>query len=366
MNQTLGVSTVLCVVAFCPGCSDDTKPIILDECRIARESCEAAGKCWRYSNEGVLQGELGYNFSNGSVSGEASGKASCNIECDVCSNDEVTDSAVEVHPATAIESALESAMGAWVRELCQMNFACDPIWMGFVTGDEAYCQSGLIGWMRFAASLPGSGVTVDSVRRCSDMLKSHGCDFSWSCAAGTRSIGEACADGWQCQSGWCNAEAFSCGACAAQPQATSLCSYDWQCPSNFFCSSGACAARGAEGQHCDDDNPCRPYHSCIANRCTKDNLSEGQACGDTRGYCDQQSAQLACNKKGVCEQVEFSSAGENCPDNGWCRGLGACYAGICRGAHELGNPCDSEGRCRWPDQCLDGTCRAAPSINPCQ
>jgi hypothetical protein len=238
--------------------------------------------------------------------------------------------------------------------------------MNIDTGDISYCQAELLSLVQWQAALPDSGMAAQSLVQCATRPTTLGCNYaSFSCALGMRTIGADCADGWQCQSGFCSGSAFSCGACMAMPQPNDTCTADWQCPGAYFCGNGICKAQGTQGQYCDSQNPCADHYSCISNACLKDDLTDGQTCGPTEGYCDQTTSQLACNQQNTCQTVDFASSGDACPAFGWCRGLGVCNGGICQNAHDVGDPCDPVNGCRWPAVCQAGVCVSPVAENPC-
>lgn len=315
-----------------------------NDCREARQSCEARGMCWRLVSEGETSGSGtgSYDVSNKSVSVSASGNdaRSCTVECTVCEG--------QAGAAATLPDAgtpLERAIVDLAQQMCARDFLCEPVVMRLISGDEAYCAAELARWLLWASTLPDSGATLDGVSACSTALARAGCGDAGVCLAGTRANGASCATGEQCRSGWCAGSPLSCGTCAV--------------PSPLG---------GADGAACDETRPCRSHYSCIDGACRADARTTGQSCGPDVGqpYCEQRLDQLACDTTDhTCKSVSLADPGTACPTFGWCAGLGACSSDVCTAGPGPGDPCLADGQCRWPAVCVGGTCRGAPTGNPC-
>jgi hypothetical protein len=360
----VSATVVMVVAAITAACKDTSPAAVGDECRAARESCEAEGRCWTLATEGTTSGAVGYDPTSDSASANASDSRSCNIQCVACVT-QTTSSQPQDTPTTSAD--LNQAIADWAETACEQDMLCHSVWVNYSAGDEQYCRAATQSVMQWQASLPDSGVTAEALTKCSDDYVRSGCEpRSLDCFRGPRADGMACANGSQCQSGWCTGWYLACGLCVPRPTVNTACSTDSECLFEHHCANGRCVVDSGQDQACNDQTPCAAFLRCHENLCTHDDRQQNQTCGEDVGYCDQTTAQLACDTStSTCRPVTFADAGEPCPTFGWCRGLGACYQGICRRGPEPGDPCDPANGCRWPAFCQDGTCRAVPTSDPC-
>ena len=183
---------------------------------------------------------------------------------------------------------------------------------------------------------PGSTRTPEALAACAETWRTYPCDVVNrygvpACAtAGTRSEGEPCAFGTQCESYQCEVlQRQACGKCVSgSPKLGEACAYD-----------------------------CRPGSNCVAGRCVADmppplppKVPDGSPCASTYGclensYCGGESGAMTCRPVPALGQ--------------WCGGGTPCR----RGAQCLSNTCVALPRigetCYVPNGCAEGACFCA-------
>lgn len=355
--------------AVSAACSSDAPHTADTSCDDARAACDKRGLCWRLATTGNLNGGVSIDAAKQSGSANGNGDLTCNVECIACGT---MDAGTVAEPSGMApdDSALDAALSRWAFDDCNRDFACFPVWMQLYAGDEPYCRAQRETTIRWIASLPGSGVSEESLADCSKEMSKAGCspDAYWVCVRGSRAIGQACATGEQCQSGWCSSTDFSCGVCVPEPAAGGFCSRGAECRAGEFCGNGTCQSLVADGEPCSDDALCGSASSCVASACAANARNAGETCGPevNQPYCDQIAEELACSDKNVCQSVTFADPGEPCPSFGWCRGLGSCSQGVCTSGPGLGDACEPDVGCRWPAVCVAGRCVGVPDGDPCE
>jgi hypothetical protein len=245
------------------------------------------------------------------------------------------------------------------------------------------------------AQAPSVGEQPLDVERCAVAYGSLSCeDFfaskipSGCPAVGPRAMGERCAYGAQCASGYCgNDKTANCGQCAPPPQAGSPC-VNSVCGSGLQCASRtlACADIPTLGMPCDPNaEPCAVHLTCInlgvsggPFTCNQGIATLGAACGGTLGGCDS-SIGLTCAGISVttraCRVMEYRKSGEVCGalETGTFANCasGLCFTsvgvarlgemGTCKAGASEGEACDAVTGpgCLYPARCVVGASGSA-------
>jgi len=249
------------------------------------------------------------------------------------------------------------------------------------------------------AVLPGSGISAATLEACAEALDLSPCELpagppEGCLFYGTLPGGSPCADGIQCQGGYCaGTQNYSpegpiapatCGTCDDVSSVGQLCGQAG-CPAGSICltddpsmspATVHCHAMsfGTQGTSCNDlDTYCQPGLYCSSGSCQP--LAQlGQHCGDMGdpGGC---AAPASCDDPAsACENCsDVASVCESTSDGGSCQGdfdcapgLGCLPSGPCSDNQVVG--CASSGAClpiAWaaPGQpcslavrCLVGSC----------
>jgi MYXO-CTERM domain-containing protein len=164
-------------------------------------------------------------------------------------------------------------------------------------------------------------------------------------------LGDPCASGADCPSGFC-ADGVCCDT-ACNAGACDACSVAAGAPKNGNCAS-------LDGKACDDGDACTKTDACAAFVCVGSNpviCSASDACHDV-GACDPGS--------GACSDPAKAD-GAPCPDDGdLCTTSDVCITGVCKGTPVVCPPpdaCHVEGACNP----TDGACSSpvAPDGTAC-
>lgn len=167
--------------------------------------------------------------------------------------------------------------------------------------------------LRRLTGAQGSGYTPDRMRSCAGSIEQLTCDAltasdgpPMGCqVTGTLSVGTACMDDSQCQSGYCRSGS-PCGVCITPATAGQACSDASPCMRGLRCTAGFCTVGGDLGAACDGNRPCRAGLSCYGSVC-KGRAKVGEACGGgTNPSC---GLGLSC-RNSIC--VSLLRAGSTC------------------------------------------------------
>ena len=194
--------------------------------------------------------------------------------------------------------------------------------------------------------------------------------------------GGACADGWQCATGFCSfASGAACGTCAQPPGVGSACRANSDCAYGLVCTGASadaltCVAPVPAGAKCDATHPCEAPNQCAASRgaaqgTCRAGAKYGQSCETVS--CDV-TAGLICIG-GLCDTFDVAGPGEPCGNRGgytFCTS-NACdiptgqFEGTCRQFAEEGGACDdiNGSNCRPGIPCIGGVCRV-PDPTSCR
>ena len=148
------------------------------------------------------------------------------------------------------------------------------------------------------------------------------------------------------------------------------------------CREGHCSYDYADGQSCDDDDPCTTDDSCLSGACAGRALICDQPppsrCRDAQtllsyarlgscseGNCDYEEAVVSCPNG--CDEETQSCRGDPCagvtcdtPPNGCYRAVGICRDGACGYPFNDGASCDDANPCTLSDRCSSGVCIGSP------
>jgi len=335
-------------------------------CAVAQNDCNTRNLCWRLLTEGSGSASGSFDPASKKVAVSIDVNGKCNIECVSCSAAEPRGTGATTPPNSSNPS-LDEAVDLFSRISCANEFVCNPIGMNFYVGDLRNCQTQRRSWLLWASRLPGSGITTESLRNCTNTVIEGGCnDFLDACVFGQREVGEPCATHEQCKTSSCSAQDYQCGSCLPASRVGNSCTDDSPCLlTSLHCEAGRCVANGSEGQSCDSTKPCASSLRCVDGVCRPKPNKAGASCTGEQ-ECDA-AEMLDCDAKAAsCKIVYFADPGQKCPEFGWCRYVGGCLNGVCAAGPVTGQSCNSDLGCQWPSACVNGVCRGIPAIDPCQ
>jgi hypothetical protein len=267
-------------------------------------------------------------------------------------------------PITTVDNCLACGAKCDDGNACTDNI-CDPV-AGCVTSNVAN-----------GVACGSSGTCVDGA--CSD------CVPGGSCAADTE-----CCDDELCCNGTCVAKsAFlddvnNCGVCGTVCESSPC--------QTAICVEGICQSEPiADGETCDDGNPCTVDDHCMAGACMGNPVPNGDACGEG-GTCSDGIC-VECESGGACSADTDCCAEEICcndvcvakasfqDDADNCGGCGKvceasdnpCEQSICKQGEcviedaDEGDTCESDNPCVKDSVCQEGLCQGTPVENatPC-
>jgi hypothetical protein len=259
---------------------------------------------------------------------------------------------------------------------CSRLAACSQIWdIKAAYGDPGTCTARQT--VRFSSLLTASGAgwTPAALEACSQAIPALSCsDFLGhnlpaTChPAGQLANGASCADGTQCQSGYCLSNAMTtpttgCGTCGPALTGAQSCNTASDCPWGSAClvPHGACGQLGAAGSTCLVADNCLWGLACIQGHCASPQPAGGP-CTDN-SECDYLGG-FACSGA-TCAALPVASVGQLCGSIGnanvrtLCGASGFCNSsGTCQAAVSDGAACDplTGPNCMPPAQCLGKMC----------
>lgn len=199
------------------------------------------------------------------------------------------------------------------------------------------------------------------------------------------SVGGPCRDASDCSSGAlaacqvavCQADG-TCGVAAAADG--EACDDGNPCTAAGSCAAGACVAGAAQEGACDDEDPCTPESSCVggacvgvgviacddADPCTDDACEPGVGCVAVARVCPDPEGSPC--ERGVCDSASGACVvgpreeGEACDDGLPCSVGATCHDGACVGF--VGAECDDDNPCTV-DFCTAAGCSHSAVAGPC-
>lgn len=264
---------------------------------------------------------------------------------------------------------------------CAWDARCVPSAFRFTFEDRADCAERRMLAYRRSIMLPGTAATAAALRDCSAATEEQTCDESLQnpagpakcMGAGMRPQGAACAEAFQCASGFCTAEPLSCGVCAEGPREGDPCARNGTCGGGLdclcfdaMCTTSVCTRLRGAGE------PCKPGSMMCAaglncersGTCLPAPSEPGAPCDPEIGlFCDWQRAGLICQNRRCVPHTAASS----CSATTYCEDPKTYCGpqGECRPLAEDDAACDARP-CRLPAQCIAGLCKLPESWPTCE
>jgi hypothetical protein len=280
-------------------------------------------------------------------------------------------------------TAFEKLAGAYCDKLVQCaNFGFER---SYESGDE--CRKRRMLLYTFWSKLPDTGWTSDNQDACFQAVYGLSCrefiddNGQKACAPkGTRKDGEPCNAREQCESRYCDAEAYACGTCKKAPEEGASCSEDNDCPdeSACLCDNGTprcdkprCRRLRDAQESCSAATPCGTGLNCQSERCEPAPDRAGASCNPAQGqHCDTVSAGLVCTPTGCAalKPADICSPTEYCKDRkSSCEIDAEKKQAACVAMPSDSGDCDPKAgkSCSFPAVCSKGKCQLPGAASFC-
>ena len=189
---------------------------------------------------------------------------------------------------------------------------------------SGFCNTDVCSDCEADADCPNAGNCVDDMAGVGYFV----------CEDGLGDLGDACADGAECSSGFCSADV--CSECAADGDcaANEICVDDLAGAGYFICQADDLGALG---------DVCAAGADCASGYCNNDACSECEGNGD----CDVQQECAWDQGAGYASCAGTGDLGDSCNTGDQCVS-GYCNGGVC-------SECEADGDCLGGGACTDDT-----------
>jgi hypothetical protein len=278
-------------------------------------------------------------------------------------------------PCNGLETCVDGACAGGQALDCDDGISC--------TIDECGAQ----GCTNTEGTCPDDGIactieTCDRETDCRTELRHDVCDDEIFCTIDSCNpeaqggcehtpVDERCANGAACDpTNGCGIECETDDECVLGP-----------CTETATCTMGVCERTPrAEGDLCDDANPCTAASMCVAGECRgiERTTCEGQPCVRCNAERDGCDGSRIAPIGAMCNDGDMCTRGDRCDGEGRCAPTmihecvsGQCFSstcnpstGICDVTFRTG-PCDDNSACTHGESCNGGTCGLPTSVMLC-
>lgn len=274
----------------------------------------------------------------------------------------------------------------YAKTICARQAECSAIGGKINNANIEQCYTARSQSCELSTKAPDTNWRQETATACGQALASASCDvildgpLPAACLpAGNRGLGASCADGYQCQSLYCNrATARDCGVCAPLHKEGETCGSGSLCDGGLQCSGmGTCAPLRKSGEVCDQNFGCGSTLACSGGTCQTPAV--GQSCAGMYDYCAIDSLHgcevntMSCqpinyvvNQTGDSCGIDYANAAIiDCQPSSYCKTGASSSFGVCTVLPKEGEPCavvnGSGGTvyqlCLPPTTCIAGTCK---------